>query len=75
MDAAFVDDASLAERFFAIGAGLIFVISDLTLAINMFITPVKYAKFFILGTYYTAQMGFVKWAICKARRLPKQKCE
>ncbi len=39
----------------AVGAG-IFMVSDATLAINKFVTPVPQASFWILSTYYTAQL-------------------
>ena len=67
-DAAFVDKATFKERVFSIAAGLIFVVSDLTLAIDKFVNPIQNAKFFILSTYFLAQYCFVQWAICKAER-------
>ena len=51
-DAAFVDKATFKERVFSIAAGLIFVVSDLTLAIDKFVNPIQNAKFFILSTYF-----------------------
>jgi len=73
LDGAFVDKATLSERFLALGAGLIFVISDLTLAIDKFVQPIPNAKLYVLSTYFTAQYCFVKWAICKAERSSKHK--
>ena len=34
---------------------IIFMISDLTLAINKFLTPIDYAGVYIMGTYILAQ--------------------
>lgn len=68
LDGAFVDDASFPERLFALGAGIFFVVSDLCLGINMFVTPISHSKLIVLSTYFTAQYCFVKWAICKAER-------
>ena len=72
LDGAFVDNATLSERFYSISAGLVFVISDLTLAIDKFVSPIQNQKLYVLSTYFAAQYFFVQWAICKAERSAKR---
>ena len=74
-DAAFVDNATFKERLLSMGAGLIFVVSDLTLAVDKFVNPLANAKFYVLSTYFLAQFCFVKWAVCKAERTGPRKTE
>merc|ERR1712048_1054569 len=53
LDGAFVPRASAKERIYALLAGIVFVISDLTLALNRFkIIDVPNAKMIVLSTYF-----------------------
>jgi alkylglycerol monooxygenase len=58
--AAFLRDS--ASRFAAIGA-VFFMLSDTLLAINKFVTPLPMPYLLVLGTYYTAQILIVLYAL------------
>ncbi|CBY21070.1 unnamed protein product [Oikopleura dioica] len=73
VDAAAVPDASGMERIYSLLGGIVFVISDLLIAVNQFVRPVPNHKFYILSTYFFAQFCLAQWSICKAQRMPKIK--
>lgn len=39
------------------GGGILFVVSDVIIGINMFVSPIPYANMLIMVTYYAAQLG------------------
>ena len=51
-----------ASRFVALGA-VFFMASDTLLAINKFVTPLPMSQFWVLGTYFTAQILIVLYAL------------
>lgn len=61
------------ERIYSLLGGIVFVVSDLLIAINQFVRPVPNHKLYILSTYFFAQYCLAQWSICKAQRMPKMK--
>jgi len=66
------DARGKAELAGAAGA-VLFLLSDATLAINKFVTPVPVAGLWIMGTYWAAQLGLTLsgvWQLRAASRTP-----
>lgn len=61
------------ERIYSLLGGIVFVISDLLIAVNQFVRPVPNHKLYVLSTYFFAQFCLAQWSICKAQRMPKIK--
>jgi len=64
--------SSLPMRWAVLGA-LVFIISDSFIAINKFFSPLPFASYWIMSTYYAAQFMLVTSLVSSSRQLEKIK--
>ena len=62
--------SSLPMRWGVLGA-IMFIISDSFIAINKFVSPLPFASYWIMSTYYTAQFMLVTSLVSSSRQLEK----
>jgi len=62
--------SSLPMRWAVLGA-LVFIISDSFIAINKFVSPLPFASYWIMSTYYAAQFMLVTSLVSSSRQLEK----